>query len=268
LADPLTQKFKASDGFNLAYRHWEATVPERVVVCIHGLGDYSGWFRNIAPELASDGSEVYALDLRGFGESLEKGSSRGCVSDFGRHLQDIADFVVHLRNSHKGKKLFVLGHSLGGIYSVWYAASHPANLDGLVLAAPAVACAISNTYTDQNRDPEEITIMQNDPLETWALTESYLSNIQRQLLDTALHNACLIEVPTLIIQGLADVTVQPQGARDFYAKLAASDKKLVFLEDAGHWFHDALSPAAPRSKCGAAKRQQFVLTVKDWIRSH
>ena len=81
----------------------------------------------------------------------------------------------------------MLGHSLGGIYSVWYAANHPTNLNGLVLAAPAVACAISNTYNDQKRDPEEIKIMQNDPLETWALTESYLSNIQRQaLLDTAL----------------------------------------------------------------------------------
>ena len=139
-----------------------------MVVCIHGLGDYSGWFRNIAPELAADGNEVYALDLRGFGESSEKGSPRGFVSDFQRHLQDIDDFVVHLRNSHKGKKLFVLGHSLGGIYSIWYAANHPSNANGLVLAAPAVACAISNTYTDQNRDPEEITIMQNDPLETWA----------------------------------------------------------------------------------------------------
>jgi alpha-beta hydrolase superfamily lysophospholipase len=77
LSDDLTQKFQATDGFNLAYRYWKATTTKRVVVYIHGLGDYSGWFRNIAPELASDGSEVYALDLRGFGESLEVGSPRG-----------------------------------------------------------------------------------------------------------------------------------------------------------------------------------------------
>jgi alpha-beta hydrolase superfamily lysophospholipase len=61
--------------------------------------------------------------------------------------------------------LFMFAHSLGGIYGIWCAANHPTNLDGLVLAAPAVACAISNTYTARAK------IMQNDSLETWALTE-------------------------------------------------------------------------------------------------
>ncbi len=263
-----TQRFQATDGFYLAYRYWKATAPKRLVVCIHGLGDYSGWFRNIAPKLAANGSEVYALDLRGFGESSEAGSQKGFVSDFQRHLQDIDDFVVHLRNSHKGKKLFMLGHSLGGIYSVWYAANHPTNVGGLVLAAPAVACAISNIYTDQNRDQEEIKIMQSDPLETWALTESYLSNIQHQLIDTALSNACHVEVPTLILQGEADVTVQPAGAKQLYAKLAAKDKKLEFFGDAGHWFYDDLSPVPPRRKCDAAKREQFIATIKNWLQNH
>ncbi len=263
-----TQRFQATDGFNLAYRYWKATKPKRVVICIHGIGDYSGWFSNIAPQLAADGNEVYALDLRGFGESQQEGQPRGFVGDFTRHLQDIGDFVAYLGNLHKGKRLFMLGHSLGGVYSIWYAANHLDAVDGLVLVAPAVACNINSTNSDQNRDPEEITIMQNDPLETWTLTENYLSNIQLQLLHTALHNACLIEVPTLILQGSADVTVQPQGANEFYAELAASDKKLLILQDAGHWFHDALSPATPRSKCDAAKRQQFISAVKDWLRNH
>ena len=118
----------------------------------------------------------------------------------------------------------MLGHSLGGVYSLWYAASHP-GVDGLVLAAPAVACAISNTYSDQNRDPQEIAIMKNDPLEAGAFTSTYLASVQCLLLDTALANACCVGVPTLIVQGEADVTVQPRGAQDLYAKLAVGDKK-------------------------------------------
>jgi acylglycerol lipase len=268
LATSSTQKFQASDGFALTYRLWNAVQARRAVVCIHGIGDYSGWFRNIAPALAEDGSEVYALDLRGFGESQEKGVPRGVVGDFERHLQDIDDFVVRLHSHHKNKKVFMLGHSLGGVYSLWYAANHPASVDGLVLAAPALACAISNTYSDQNRDPQEITIMKNDPLETWTLTPSYLSSVQRLLLDTALANACCVGVPALILQGAIDVTVQPQGAQELYDRLASGDKKLVLLEDAGHWFYDALCPALPRNKCDPAKRQQLVAVVKDWLHNH
>jgi acylglycerol lipase len=263
-----TQYFGASDGFKIAYRHWNASNQQRVLICIHGFGDYSGWFRNLAPDLAMDGSEVYAFDLRGFGQSLQEGSQRGIVNDFGRHLQDIDEFVQYFQAQHKGKQLYILGHSLGGVYSLWYVANHPLKVDGLVLAAPAVTCNINNTYSDKNRDPEEITIMQNDPLETWTFTENYLSNVQSVLLNSVLINACRIRVPTLVLQGSADVTVQPHGAKELHAKLVTSDKELVLLDGVGHWFNDALSPALPRVKCDPLIRAKFVRAIKIWLQNH
>ena len=90
MKDADIQKFPINDGFNLSYRCWKATKSvRRVVVCIHGIGDYSGWFENIGPDLAADGNQVYALDLRGFGDSQEQGFPRGYVSNFERHLQDL-----------------------------------------------------------------------------------------------------------------------------------------------------------------------------------
>lgn len=264
----LTQRFLASDGFSIAYRHWKATGPKRVVFCIHGVGDYSGWFRNIAPELAADGSEVYALDLRGFGESCQVGSIHGVVSDFNRHLLDIDDFVTYVFNHHAGLKRFLFGHSLGGVYAVWYAANHPGKIDGLVLAAPAVACNLNCVYSNRDRDPEEIAIMQNDPLETEVLSESYLSSVQRVLLDSALDNASRILVSTLVLQGKEDVMVKAEGIKQLYEALAASGKELVLFDDAGHWFYDALSPAPPRGKFDSAKRAQFIDTVVCWLRNH
>ena len=72
----------------------------------------------------------------------------------------------------------------------------------------------------------------------------------------------------MILQGEADVTVQPAGAKHLYAKLAVKDKKLEFFDDAGHWFYDALSPALPRSKCDAVKRGRFIFTIKNWLGNH
>jgi alpha-beta hydrolase superfamily lysophospholipase len=266
--EDVTQRFLASDGFSIAYRHWKATNPKHVVICIHGVGDYSGWFRNLAPELAVDGSEVYALDLRGFGESQQEGSPRGYVSDFDRHLQDIDEFVRYFRDQHKGDSVFILGHSLGGVYSIWYAANHPSSVDGLVLASPAVICNLDNTCSDKDRDPEEIKIMLNDPLETWQLTADYLFKVKDVLLGDVFGDASRVRVPTLILQGKADVTVKPSGAKQLYEALMVADKKLVFFDDAGHWFYDALSPAQPRIKIDLAKRAQFVAVIKDWLLSH
>jgi acylglycerol lipase len=261
-----TQKFRASDGFVLAFRHWKVCEPRRVILCLHGLGDYSGWFSNVAEQLGADGSEVYALDLRGFGESVVEGSPRGVV-DFKRHFQDIDDFASHLHRTHVGKKLFLFGHSLGSVYSLWYAANHRRNVDGLVLAAPAIVCDIKSTCS-QNRDPEEIAIMKKDPLETCAPPSNYLADVQRLLMDTALPNARKIQLPTLIIHGDADVIAQVQGARDLYAALAGKDKDLVVLGDMGHWFDDALCPVAPRSKFDPAKRRQFITLIREWLRNH
>lgn len=251
----------------MAYRHWKAALSRRVVVCIHGLGDYSGWFNNIAPELASDCSEVYALDLRGFGESIAIGARRGDVADFNRHLQDIDEFITCLRSHHNGKSLYLFGHSLGGAYSLWYTAYYPHSVNGLVLAAPAVICNLDTANAARKRDPEEIAIMKNDPFEATVLPEVYLQKAI-SLVNTSLENAQSIITPTLVLQGSDDVIVAEQCAKELYAKLASTDKKLVIFDGAGHWFYDALCPITPRSKCDNKARQQFVLTVKNWLRKH
>ena len=292
MKDANALKFSATDGFYLAHRCWNGADPvKRVVVCIHGVGDYSGWFRNIGSELAADGNQVYALDLRGFGNSQEEGLPKGYISDFERHLKDVFDFVVYVRQLNEGKKLYLLGHSLGGVYAIWYAANHSDTVDGLVLAAPAVASAMGNqenqvtlffadTVTSRrthspdsspsprNRDPEEIKIMLEDPLETPRLTAAYLSNVKKRLLKDVLKNASLIQAPTLILQGEADTTVLPTGAQQLYEELNAKDKTIEFFPDAGHWFYDALCPVSPRVKCNPKKREQFITIIKDWLKNH
>ena len=53
------------------------------------------------------GTDVCAIDRRGFGNSVEKGFERGNVSNFKRYLQDIDETCNLLRNSNPGKKFFI-----------------------------------------------------------------------------------------------------------------------------------------------------------------
>jgi acylglycerol lipase len=69
---PLEQNtgyFKMSDGFNIFYRKWPSSSGQidRVVLFLHGIEVHSGAFGFMGPELASEGSEVYGFDRRGFG---------------------------------------------------------------------------------------------------------------------------------------------------------------------------------------------------------
>ena len=285
---------KMTDGFNLFCRCWRASAEiERVVVCIHGSGGHSGRFKVIGPRLAADGNQVYALDLRGFGNSLEEGLPRGDTRDFKRHLQDIDDTIAHVRIKHPDKKIYVFGFSLGGSYAIWYAAHHPGSLDGLVLAAPAIVTQGVSTWKDialffanlfaprrmydpykssrvEGRDdPEDIQIaLLQDPLGAKKLSFGYLANIKKTLVDKALENALHIQKPTLILQGEADVTNLPHGAKRLYEILRAKDKALQIFPDADHWFYDTFSPAMPRAKYDPAKREHLFSVVKDWLRNH
>lgn len=292
-AEDVQDHFKMTDGFNLFYRCWRASGEiKRVVVCIHGGGDHSGRFKVIGPKLAGDGNQVYALDLRGFGNSQEEGLPRGDTRDFKRHLQDIDETIGHMRRKHSSKKIYALGYSMGGCYTLWYAANHPDSLDGLVLAAPGIAVralstrkasiglflanlfAPRRTYDPygssfvEGRDPEDIKIALQDPLEASKLSFHYLANIKKTLMDRALENASHIQKPTLILQGEADVTAMPHGAKRLYESLRTKDKSIQIFPDATHWFFDTFSPAMPRAKYDPAKREHLSSIVMDWLRTH
>lgn len=291
--DEVQDYFRMTDGFKLFYRCWRTGGEiKRVVVCIHGGGDHSGWFKIIGPELAVDGNQVYAFDLRGFGNSKEEGLPRGDTRDFKRHLQDIDDAIGCVRRNHPDKNVYGFGHSLGGGYILWYAASHQHSLHGLVLAGASSGVKALTTrgvslelffanllvpgrmydpykssFVD-GRDPEDVRLMRQDPLEAHELSFRYLANIKKILLEKVMENASQIQVPTLMLQGEADFVAPLDGAKRLFESLRTSDKRIQIFQDADHWFYDTFSPAMPRSKHDPAKRELLFSVVKDWLRTH
>jgi len=285
--------FRMTDGFNLFYRCWKASGEiRRIVVGIHGGGDHSGQFRVIGPQLASDGSQVYAFDLRGFGNSQEDGLPRGDTKDFKRHLQDIDDTIGHVKRNHPNKKIYVLGYSMGGCYALWYAARYPGSIDGLVLVAPAIIVRVLSTRKTaiqlflanlfaprkmldvskssfvEGRDPEVVRLQLQDTLSAWELSHRYLANMRKMLMDRALENASHIQKPTMILQGETDVTALPQGAKRLYESLKAEDKSIQTFPEADHRFYDIFSSVPLCAKHDPAKIEHLFSVIKDWLKKH
>lgn len=291
--EEVQDRFPMTDGFELFYRCWrKRAFVEGVVIAIHGGGGHSGEFHVLGPQLASEGIQIYAVDLRGFGNSKEEGLPRGDTRDFARHLQDLGDTVRHVRKKHPGKKLVVLGYSLGGCYALWYAANYPEALDGLVLAAPGIVvrtlsarrCAVvlflgnllaphrmynvARSAFMKSRDPALLRLQQQDPLATWQLSFGYLAHIKKTLVDKALEHAARIDKPTLILQGDADVSVLPHGAQRLYHRLKAPTKALQTFPDADHQFYGIFTPIPFGAEQDPAKQAHVVSVIRDWLKTH
>ena len=286
--------FKMTDGFDLFYRHWRAVgESKKSVVCIHGLGGHSEDFRVVGQDFAEDGIEVYALDLRGFANSKEEALPRGDTSNFKRHLQDVDEVVDCVRKRHPKNKVYMFGYSLGALYTLWYSANHPSTINGIIFVAPAIEMRSpiiprkdyikvpfillfapktiydrSKNWRPAFRESETGKIILQDPLYTTKYSWRWLYSVKRTLSDRALQYASQIEKPTLIIQGEADESCFPSGAKKLLESLAAKDKSLQTFTDADHLFYDAFLLGKTTAKHDPAKRKQVTTVVKNWLNTH
>ena len=284
------EHFKMTDGFDLFCRYWEAVgKSKKSVVCIHGIGGHSEVFRVAGQNLAEDGIEVYALDLRGFGNSKEKDLPRGYTSDFNRHLQDVDEVVGFVRKRHAKNKVYMFGWSLGVLYTLWYSAHHPNFLDGIIIAAPywvglmprrlrfeipsilhsapTASYEPCKNWSHDFKESEEGKIILQDSLFATKWSWRWLDGVKRVLSDEALQNASQTEKPTLILLGEKDDISIRNGAKQLLEILATKDKSIQSFPDADHFFYDALF-FKTTTKHDKAKRKQVTNMVKNWLNNH
>ncbi|MAB53623.1 MULTISPECIES: alpha/beta hydrolase [unclassified Marinobacter] len=117
---------------DLAGLHWPAATASETwpVLMIHGWLDNALSFARLAPALAGN-RDVYSLDMAGHGRSGHRPEGQGYqLMDY---VADLAELVeTHFKDSPKGQ-IDLVGHSLGGIVSVLYAAGFPERVRRLVM---------------------------------------------------------------------------------------------------------------------------------------
>ena len=119
-----TSHFVEANGVKLHYLDY-GTAGRRPMLCVHGGAAHAHWFDFIAPGLTQD-HHVYSLDLRGHGDSARADphtySWKTYAEDINALVEklDLRDFVL-------------IGHSMGGMVSLVYAAAHPGRMSRLVI---------------------------------------------------------------------------------------------------------------------------------------
>ncbi|MCS6808593.1 MAG: alpha/beta hydrolase [Bacteroidota bacterium] len=118
-----------ANGINIHYGRWYSRCNDEVgsptAVCVHGLTANHRCWGTYAKFLVQHGVNVIGYDLRGRGLSSKPQKGYGV---FG-HLSDLAAF---LRETGVEKPI-IIGHSLGAMIGMAFAAEHPHNLSHLIM---------------------------------------------------------------------------------------------------------------------------------------
>ena len=125
------------DGARL--RYWrKGDVNGTPVLLLHGITDSGRMWGRVADGLAEHGFDVIAPDQRGHGESD--------VPAHGYSYDDYAQDAIALLGNLKKSPAVVMGHSFGGLISIWLGAHYPQAVSKLLLVDPPM---FSFTGTDE-----------------------------------------------------------------------------------------------------------------------
>jgi pimeloyl-ACP methyl ester carboxylesterase len=110
------------DGVELHYVDWGNEQAPPLVV-LHGISSQARYWDGFAAKMC-DAFRVICLDQRGHGES-------GWHEDY--RIEAMADDLVLFTDALGLKTFSLVGHSMGGVVSTWFAAHHPERLENLVI---------------------------------------------------------------------------------------------------------------------------------------
>jgi len=119
-----TDRFFTANGLRIHYLDWGSDGKPPLIM-LHGIGRVAHSFDHIAPKF-TDRFHVYALDMRGHGDSSWSPEGAYLVEDYVKDIEAFAE-QLNLRG------IVLLGNSTGGRVVQVYAGLHPERVAGLVV---------------------------------------------------------------------------------------------------------------------------------------
>ena len=208
------------------------------VVIMHGLGEHSGRYRQLARFFNGCGLSVRCYDHRGHGRS---GGERGDVHAGDPIVQD-AGIVIDDFAAGFPLPPYLFGHSMGGLFAARFALSGAAPLRGLILSSPALAVhlngvqrfllglmeriapalALPNGLSPRflSHDPKVVAAYRNDPLVHGKISARLMRSMLSAIAYCHAH-ARTFNLPALLLVAGDDRMVDADGSRRFFTALPA-----------------------------------------------
>ncbi|WP_083412550.1 alpha/beta hydrolase [Halobacillus dabanensis] len=226
-----------------AVRKIESAHDRATVILVHGAFEHSGRYHDLVEQLQKDGYSVIYGDLPGQGESSGK---KGHIRSFHDYVNTIQ---LWLQQADPNKKVFLLGHSMGGLAVVRFMQVVQPDVDGVVLSSPALgilnkasaplnaASYILNmlipalrikapqnpAYITRNKD--KITEYSQDPLIVDRVSVRWYREFQKAIIEAFNDINLFPDVPLLVMQAEEDYMVEVNKTSDWFDKVNVKEKR-------------------------------------------
>lgn len=249
--------FFSQSGLWIYVRHWKVANPIGHVFLCHGLGEHIGRYEIIAEALNDQGYAVHGMDHQGHGQSE---GDRCYFPSFESLIVDYLQFVASVPCGDL--PCFLVGHSMGGLVSIFVAARSVEKWRGVVLSGPALKNP-ENTPTVLALANFVVTHLPRFSVHGLAAEGLCAAKqvIHRYVADPLVHHGRLslrvvVEMfnhyaialeeapktkwpPMFILQGQEDQVCLAEGAQTFYETLNCSDKDYRCYPDLRHELFNA-----------------------------
>lgn len=271
-------KFKVRDGSELFFRFREGQDKDNALIIVHGFGEHSGRYENLANDLQLKDLSIFAIDLRGHGKS---DGQRGDACSLDVYCEDLKDFLALLNEKFNIKRPVMLGHSLGGLIAIRFAEKYGkvSGLKALAVTCPAlgvvmtplmkikrivafvlsrlvpkIRLSVGLNINMLSRDKGVVKSYVEDPLVHGKMSARMALSV---LLTgpEVIRNASLLDIPVFIGQGESDQIANPKLTEEFYHQLKTTDITYHTYPGLYHEIFNELEP----------DRSTVVTDFKNWL---
>ncbi len=204
--------------------------PAPVVVFAPGFGSVRAGEKSAAleAECARRGWAFAACDFRGHGES------DGVMTELrGSRLIKDLDVIAREAVKRAGGPLFLVGSSMGGWASAWFAAKHPDRVAACAFVAPAFRFLEWRRLSEAEREEWRRTgrlRVRNEFVDV-EIDRGLAAEVNDYAVETLAAEFC---APAIIFHGMTDDVVPYSLSVEFVARCVAGDVGLVLIKSGDH----------------------------------
>ena len=134
-------KWKSHDGLDIFAQGWnpDASQPRAVICLVHGIGEHTLRYLNVAEAFTKEDYVLFGADLRGHGRY---GGPRGHFPSIEAVLLDIDLLLEQAHKLYPDLPLILYGHSLGGILVLHYGLKQKPDVKGIIASSPGLHTAL------------------------------------------------------------------------------------------------------------------------------
>ena len=217
---------------------------------IHGLGEHSGRYEDLAKILTQEGIGVFSIDLIGHGKSSGR---KGHIKSFEDFINAVETGVIYVRKKFLDTPIILFGHSLGGLISLKFLIDRESKeIERSIISSPWIETALeipnhllfihkifqkiipglqlsNNLITSHlSKDKKIVEKYENDILVHDKISLNLFSEITKTI-NNVIDRSSRIKIKILIYHGKNDKIISHKGTEKV-ASLIPNNKFILFKD--------------------------------------